>query len=373
MNQLNRYTMEQESILKLGRGCIRHNSFPMFYTASGIEFTLKGAELWIELSSTYSCHEAWISVLINDVRVFRTMVLNGTHKFCVIRNMNPETEKVIRITKDTQAMKEDPEHFLCIDAIYTDGTIKKPEEKPYKIEFIGDSITSGEGLIGAKKEEDWISCFFDSVNHYATLTSKELGAEYRILSQSGWGVLSGYDNNVDHVIPSIYELTCGSNVSDAGRAFGSLEKHEFTSWQPDYIVINLGTNDNGAFHNPSWTDPKTGKQHKLRLLDSGEMHPDDLELFEQAVIHFLHQVRRCNPNSFLIWAYGILGSDLEANLLSAMERYRRETDDEKINYLHFPSMTEDQVGARWHPGVLGHKMMAEFLIKRIRDLMQQEK
>ena len=32
---------------------------------------------------------------------------------------------------------------------------------------------------------------------------------FRAVSQSGWGVLSGWDNNPDHNVPSCYEKICG--------------------------------------------------------------------------------------------------------------------------------------------------------------------
>ena len=46
---------------------------------------------------------------------------------------------------------------------------------------MGDSITSGEGAIGAKPEEDWVGAFFSAENHYGRLTADALGAEYRCI------------------------------------------------------------------------------------------------------------------------------------------------------------------------------------------------
>ena len=60
----------------------------------------------------------------------------------------------------------------------------------YRLEFVGDSITSGEGAIGAVPEEAWAGAFFSAENHYARLTADALGAEYRCLSQSGWGIVT---------------------------------------------------------------------------------------------------------------------------------------------------------------------------------------
>ena len=61
-----------------------------------------------------------------------------------------------------------------------------PEPK-YRLEFVGDSITSGEGTVGAIYEEDWISAFFSAENTYPRMVADALSAEYRVISQSGWG------------------------------------------------------------------------------------------------------------------------------------------------------------------------------------------
>ena len=372
MNELNLFTMENPNIRKYGRGKVLDGRFPMFYTASGIEFMINGSELWIELSSYYNSHESWISILLNDVRVSRVMVPKGKQKFCVFRNLNPDVIKRVRISKDTQAMKDDTGHFLSIDAIYTDGEVVPYAERELRLEFIGDSITSGEGLIGAKKEEDWVSCFFDSVYHYGNLTATKLNAEFRIISQSGWGVISGWDNNPNLTLPGIYDYTCASNLSEEGKKFGSLEHHDFVRWQPDFVVINLGTNDNSSFYNPEWVSPDGKDTHKLRLTEDGQKHPVDVKRFEDGVAAFLGQVRENNPNTTIIWCYGVLGCDIEPNIQNGIRKYLEQSGDEKVSYLHFPAMTEEQCGARWHPGPPAHQMMSELLVEKINELLKHE-
>ena len=367
MTELKKITMEHPEIRKYGRGKVIEGQFPMFYTASGIEFMLKGSEVWIEFSSFYSGQESWVSVLLNDTRIIRMMVPEGKQKFCIFRNLNPEAIKRVRISKDTQAMRDDYGHYLSIDAIYTDGDVVPYVARELKLEFIGDSITSGEGAIGAKKEEDWVPCFFDSVNHYGNLTATKLNAEFRVVSQSGWGVISGWDNNPDLSVPSIYDLTCGSNLSETGIKSGSLEQHDFESWQPDFVIINLGTNDNSAFQNPEWVSSDNRIKHKLRLTVDGHKHPDDVQRFEEGVIAFLKLVRQKNSKAIIIWCYGILGCEIEPNIINGIRLYQEQTGDNKVAYLHFPVMSEEERGARWHPGPLAHQMMSELLVEKIKE------
>lgn len=74
---------------------------------------------------------------------------------------------------------------------------------------MGDSITSGEGTVGAVYEEDWISAFFSAENTYPRMVADALSAEYRVISQSGWGIVTGWDGNVENKIPPFYTQVCG--------------------------------------------------------------------------------------------------------------------------------------------------------------------
>ncbi len=369
---MNRITLANDLIQKKGRGNVKLGSFPMFQNGSGIEFNIKASELYLEYEADYNTFEPWFSVLINGVRYSRQMAQKGIHKICLFHGMNSNTIKRIRITKDVQSMPEDSRHFMVIHAIETDGVLTSYINKKNKIEFIGDSITSGEGLIGAQSDEDWVSLCFDSVNHYANLTADQLDADYRIVSQSGWGVYTAWDNNIKNVIPSIYETVCGTNNSEKGIYYGSKEKNKFNDWQPDIIVVNLGTNDGGAFRNPSWLDPETGIEYKLHSMQDDTRNTEDLKKVENSIVQFLRMLRRNNAKAHIIWAYGILGNEIGDSIQTALEQYRSDTGDTMIELLIFPYMNEEQTGARQHPGIGAHKMMCECLLNRIKELFIPE-
>ena len=113
-------------------------------------------------------------------------------------------------------MHDDPAHLLQITGLeYAGGEFLPLPEPQYRLEFVGDSITSGEGAIGAKPEEDWVGAFFSAENHYGRLTADALGAEYRCISQSGWGIVTGWDNDVRHVMPPYYTQVCGVAMGSA--------------------------------------------------------------------------------------------------------------------------------------------------------------
>ena len=234
----------------------------LFYTASGIECLCTGSELWLELNADYAQCEPWISIELNGAWISRFPVAAGTSEVCVFRGMTPGTPKHVRVFKDVQAMHDDPRHLLQITGLrWEEGEFLPLLEPKYRLEFVGDSITSGEGAIGARQEEDWISAFFSAMNHYGRMTADALGAEFRVVSQSGWGILSDWENNPHNRILPYYEMVCGLAEGERNAALGAQQPNDFAAWPADAVIINLGTNDAGASHNPPWTDPATGEQY----------------------------------------------------------------------------------------------------------------
>lgn len=342
---------------------------PLFWTGSGVEFNAKDSELWIEIEADYDQHEPWIVVLINSVPVSRQMLTAGRYWVCLFRGMNPDAVKNVRVVRELQAMSADPGNSLLIHAVKFDGEFAPIADKPYKIEFIGDSITSGEGAVGAKAEEDWIPMWFSAVRNYTYMTAEAVDAEYRVLSQSGWGVLTSWDNNPRNNLPDYYEKVCGLLAGDKNAALGALDDYDFASWQPDVVVVNLGTNDGSAFQTPEWQDEATGERHKQRLNEDGSYHEEDLKAFEMAVRRFLAKIRKYNPNARIVWVYGMLGIPMMPAIYRAVDEYTKTTGDAKVSVFQLPNTTAETMGSRTHPGALAHEKAAEELAGYIRELL----
>ena len=348
-----------------GRTTLCRDPLPLFWTGSGIELRVKASELWIEFESNYETHEQWISVSINGAFISRQMLHTGKQTVCMFRNMNPEEAKEVRIYKEVQAMSGDDKSMLLIHNVITDGEFLPIQPKSLKIEVIGDSITSGEGSIGAKKEQDWISMFFTACQNYAILLGQKLDADVRIISQSGWGVLSSWDNHPRHTLPSIYDQVCGLCYGERIEALGAQREHDFVSWQPDVIVVNLGTNDGAAFSQPAWKDEVTGESFQQVTLEDGSLDPNCTHRFEVAVQHFLHQLRAHNPNARILWVYGMLSDLMQPYIEHAIACYQEETQDHKIDFLLLPPITEETMGSRFHPGLPSHQDAADRIAERI--------
>ena len=351
-----------------GRNSWSSSSLVLFWTASGFEVNVRGSELWMDVEVDYDLYEQWISVEIDGEFVSRQMITKGCHSICLFRGMNSELIKNVRVYKDVQAMNMDDKNMFLIHGLKTDGEFETVQNKDMKIEFIGDSITSGEGIIGARIEDDWISMWFGAIDNYAVITAKELNADFRLLSQSGWGVLCSWDNNPNYVMPKYYEKVCGVINGERNKNLGAWDNNDFESWQPDIIVVNLGTNDGGAFTSPEWRDEESGETFKMHLDENGQHNKKDTKKFEDAVIKFLCKLRRNNKNAKIVWVYGMLGIPMMEYIYNAVGRYKSEFDDKKVFITQLTNTTEKTVGSRKHPGKLSHKIAAEQLCDYLKNL-----
>lgn len=345
----------------LGRHAPAHPEM-LFWTASGLELLYTGSELWVEWNADYETMEPWVSVELNGAWISRFALPKGRSRSCIFRGMAPGRVKRVRILKDSQAMHDDPLHLLQAAALSyaPDGEFLPLPEPRLRLEFVGDSITSGEGAIGAVGEEDWAGVFFSAENNYARMTADALGAEYRCICQSGWGVLCGWDNDPRHALPAFYTRVCGVAQGERSAALGAQDENDFAAWRPDAVILHLGTNDEHAFSNPPWTGPG-GVQHKLHLLPDGRFDPQDAERVVQAVCRLLLLVREKNPQALLVWACGMLGDGLAPLLGSGVERYRTQTGDIRAGLLLLPGATPETLGARKHPGPAAHRAAAKAL------------
>jgi len=358
---------EVKNVHIYGRTGSQQMPLPLFWTGSGIELNVTGSELWIEFETDYEIYEPWISIEINGAWIGRQMLTSGKHDICIFRNMDASSAKKVRIFRDVQAMSGDAVLYLHIHGFKSDGEFLPIPKKEKKIEIIGDSITSGEGSIGAQEEIDWVSMFFTALNDYAVMTADKLNADFHIVSQSGWGVVSGWDNNPNNSLPDYYEQVCGLCNGAINEKAGAKEEYDFSGWQPDYIIVNLGTNDDGAFHNPAWTNPETGETFEQRMTQDGMYQEEDVRRFVEKAKNFLKTLRKRNPKATIFWAFGMLGAELLPVIETTIKEYADEEKDNKVEVVLLPQAEGDGVGARSHPGVINHRQAAEVLVKKIME------
>ena len=344
----------------------------LFWTASGIEVNVKATELWVEVEVDYDIYEPWISVTVDGDVISRQMLVKGRYYLPIVRQMDSDTMRNIRILREVQAMSADPKCMLRIHGIRLDGEFCPLQKKAGRIEFIGDSITSGEGLIGAKKELNWNSMVFSAAYDYAVLTADALNLDYHVISQSGWGTLSSWDGNPAYNIPTYYEKVCGLLTGEQNEKLGAFDPYDFDSWQPDVVVINLGTNDAAAFRQPAlYVDESTGELFDQKVREDGTFDANCVKRLQAAMIAFLGKVRHYNPTAHILWGYGLMDISINDCIVEAVEQYRQTTGDVKVSSLEMPLVNADSIGSREHPGKKSHQLFAETLIPEVAKYLEK--
>ena len=337
------YKMKEIPYLRiLGRSNDSCEPVTLFWTASGIEMNIKATEAWIIVHSDYEMFEPWADVIIDGALTQRMMVNKGEQRICLFRNMEGNKIRNVKILRDTPAFPTDEKTLFQISEVQTDGKFYPLEEPKMKLEFVGDSITSGEGGCGAGTEMTWNSFCFNCVDNYAYMTAKKLNAVYNCVSQSGWGVYCSWEGNEQQAIPLYYDQVCGVLNGEQNKVLGALEKWDFSRFQPDVIVVNLGTNDSVGTKN--------------------------MEKVERAVEGFLKKIRDCNPESYILWCYGMLGDEICSVLENAVQNYKVKTGDARVEFVKLPDTLAGEFGSRQHPGHISHEKAAKVLAEKIQGL-----
>lgn len=368
MSQLKKYPLSDIPHYKVhGRTVPGTCPLPLFFNGSAVELNVSGSELWVDLEVSWHTLEMWVTIEVNRELISRQMLMPGIQSLCLFRSMSEEPVKNVRITRETQAMIEDEDCCLIVCGFQANGSFYPVPKGKYTLEFVGDSITSGEGTYGAKGDLDWIPMYMSYSRDYAKMTAEALGADAYIISKGGWGVLSGWDNNPNCKIPSRYEQLCGLCCGPKNESLGAFTPYDFSARKTDAVIVNLGTNDASAFQQPAWHDPATGQTFKQHLNPDGTFVEADLNRFKDAVVSFLQVLRKCNPQAHIVWCYGMIGYDLSFAINDAMTRYMKESGDHNVIYLQLPLLTEETVGSNNHPGEPSHRRAARLLTEYLQD------
>ena len=353
----------------LGRTTDQRDPLTLFWTASGVVLRVKASCLSVRVNADYAMYEPWIDVLVDGKRSQKRSLEKGVNEISIFRGCDPAVEREVRILRDTQAMSGDEKTLVQILGVSTDGSFLPVEEPKRKIEFIGDSITSGEGCAGAENEMSWVSAVFDCVDNYAYMTASRLGAEHHVISQSGWGIYCDWRGDTSCTLPGCYEQVCGLVPGARNAELGAKEAWDFSLWQPDVIVVNLGTNDMGSFSSAGQVFEPGGFRDPMRVNEDGTPNAEDLKHIEDAAVSFLQMLRKNNPAAHILWAYGMLGNDLMPTLSSALARYTALSGDRKAELLELENTLPGEFGSRTHPGHPSHEKAARGIAEKIASLL----
>lgn len=346
--------LDSEHVRKLGRTYEDTNGLVLAFSSSGIEFNVKAKHLDVTIAGDSGVTgkkddgSARIVAFVNGERTLDTLITKKTETFTIF-DSKKNVEGLVQILKVSESANSLAAITnLCVDK---KGKVSASEPRELKIEFIGDSITCGYGVDDPVKEHHFKTSTEDSTKTYAFKTAQALNADWSFVSVSGWGITSGYTSNghknADSVIPTIYEKT---GFSWGNTIFGINPVNvmwNFASYQPDFVVINLGTND------ASYT----------------KKHADKVQEYVDDYVVFLKKVRQKNPKAHIICCLGMMGDELYEALSKAVSTYTLENGDKRISALRLdPQLMSDTICADWHPSETTHTKASKKLVDKIKTI-----
>ena len=222
----------------------------------------------------------------------------------------------------------------------------KEQQFSLRMEFIGNSITCGYGIESDNPSEAFAE---ETENHYyayPALVSKRLNAQYIVVARSGIGIYRNYGGPVEGSIdclPNMYDYTLYGDTT---------ELWDFSSYIPDIVCVNLGTND--------------------CVLEGYSM-----QFLKDAFSKFYQKLRAVYPDTKIVWMTGCMlhGKSLE-DLQSVLNEVVQEANAAGDKYMYrfdFTPQTGDLgYGAGWHPSKRQHERMAEELLSFMKTIILLE-
>ena len=168
----------------------------------------------------------------------------------------------LRLVKRTEA-DMGPATFYGLYLGANEKLIQPAPPPDRKLLFIGNSITCGYGTEGKDRSERFKPSTENCEKSYATIIARAFDAQYHLISHSGLGMVRNYGDQEKRSekrkpMPARLEYLLDND---------STKKYDLNDYQPDAIVINLGTNDFSTQPFPDETDfVEAGKALLYRLL-----------------------------------------------------------------------------------------------------------
>ena len=304
-----------------------------FYTTGGGDVSLKG--------TVGGENQLYFTVYIDGERQpTRVMFPKGESTQVLAKELSNE-KHLIEVVRQTEGQFG----TFTAQTLTMKGSLfgNKPAEKKLYIEFIGDSITCGNGSLckylaaddflnylpsqtstcirhGENKDAQWVE--EDATNSFAYLTARALKADCSLVSYSAMGLTKSWGGLNDYNMQQHYQK--GAFLREGGETFDFS-----TARKPDFVVVNLGTNDVGQ---SGITEAK----------------------YKAAVKSFISQIREAygDPDLKIVWAVGLMG---DGNYTWAKAAIDSLNDENLYTYKFSPA----QSGHGSHPTIEQHANAAK--------------
>ena len=296
----------------------------LYAPASGLNLRFKGNKCVLKITD---------NVLWGSSHNYIEIIIDGgaSRRYCTIGAENvldlgaglDEGEHTATIIKDTESGMG----YIQIDGVLATELLEPKPLPTRKMEFIGNSITSGNGMY-----TDSVPCdagtWYDQNKAsaaYGVLTAKALNAQWQLNSSSGIGFYKSCCETTFNMYSAYDKYNHASNAIDCDVAA--------LGYNPDVVCICLGQND-GMLANDVFDTNYTKFVKKIRGYNpdaqivclSSPMADASLQTYMKerlsAVVSALNDEGDCNVSTFFFskqWSGGCSGHPTEAEHVEIAE------------------------------------------------------
>ncbi|HZY37768.1 MAG TPA: SGNH/GDSL hydrolase family protein [Mucilaginibacter sp.] len=242
-----------------------------------------------------------------------------------------DTEHTVLICKDTESNTG----YIDFIGFRCEGLLPLPARPKRKIEYFGDSITSGTGMdisvvpCGQGQWHDQHNAYMS----YGAQTSRNLGAQWQLTAQAGVGLVHSCCN-MNVVMPQLYDKVFLRNDTIVWN---------FDRYTPDVVTICLGQNDG-----PN----------------------QDSTIFCSAYVNLIKAIRQHYSKADIICLTSPMGDQTLTTVLkkylTAITANLNASGDKRVYKFFFSRQYHNGCGG--HPDLEEHKLIAAELTAYIRQL-----
>ncbi len=319
----------ETDFLKINGRTLYNDGLFISWCNSGVELSFIGSRIEFNFDAYVSEEPVYVKTF-TDKSEQRFGLLGAMPKVILeFKSERVHTVKLLRISsgnvplvlKSVKIFGKNPE-FL-----------KAPQEKSLKLEFLGDSITAGFGVLSSSDQDTYHTYEEDSTMTYAYLTAQLLDAEIRTEAWSGQGVYRACSGEEGYSFKRIFDLTL--------REMGG---YDHSQWTPDVVILNCGTNDV-----PGGTDD---------------------ENMYKAADFLIDKVRSTYPTAKIVWTFGMMNTKFHTTL-SRLITDKNQSGDSNLYYLPLEIITleKNEIGAIGHPNYNASVRVSKKLAKFIKSII----
>jgi lysophospholipase L1-like esterase len=275
-----------------------------------------------EYGNTYN---VWIDGVAQPV-----LTLDPAKNFYVLAKGLKAGEHDVKIVKRTEA-DFGISTFSGFEIDFAAKVLPPVREKRFKIEVVGDSLVCGYGVEASQVSCQKLRPYEDVSKAYGALIAGSVGADVMLSAASGRGMVRNWAApgiTSPDPLPFYYPRTL---FNDASIAW------DFSSWQPDVVVVGLGTNDFS-------TKPQPPK-----------------DVFLGGYRSFLETVRKNYPRARIVLA----NKDLDPTV----DYVHELSVEQSLPWTSFGPFGLGEVGCDWHPNVTSQRKIADTILPLVREAL----